>query len=516
MPARPAALRPLASLAPAALVVGLVVSVTAACSSTPAVNESGGTTTRVTVARTGRRPNLVVIMTDDQRADEMQYMPKTKKLIGAAGVTFNNSFVSFPLCCPSRASALTGQYAHNHKVLDNHEPAGGNDKLNHADTLPVWFQKAGYATGHVGKYLNQYGEKKAAVVEPGYDDWFAPIDPSTYKYFDYDVLDNGKKRHFGKKPEDYSTDVFAQRAGQDIDTFSAGGKPFYLTVWPVGPHAAASETGVGALSPVPAPRDAGTKAGFKVPRGKAYQEADLSDKPLAIRQLLDRLNQTAEEKNVSIEARTQLVDESERARVESLASVDDLVEQVVGALDRNGQLDNTLIVFTSDNGWLLYEHGFPLGKVLPYEESIRVPLLVRGPGFPKNATANQPVANIDIPATLLEASGVAPGLPQDGASLLGVATDPNTRRDRAVLLESTASGVTPYKGVRVPGWVYVRYDGDGGEELYDLYNDPAQLDNQAANPAFAKAKERLGRAIDALASCAGPSCLVTVPGNELR
>lgn len=442
----------------------------------------------------------------------MTYLPRTTELIGKPGVTFANSFVSFSVCCPSRATALSGQYAHNHGVRDNSKAqGGGNDAFDHTETLPVWLQRAGYATGHVGKYLNEYGETSEPVVEPGYDDWFTAVDPSTYSYTDMEFLDNGQRRQV----PGYGTDIIRDRAVADIDRFSAGSKPFYLSVWAVAPHAAEKESAAGLGAPGVAPAYASAYPDVTAPRSPAYLEPDRTDKPAATQRLLAEIDAGIAANGKTAADIGVFVDQLARARAQSLSSVDDLVVAVVDALKAKGQLDNTVIVFTSDNGWMFGEHGIVFGKVVAYEESIRVPLLVRGPGFPAGHLANQPVVNVDLSATILDVAQATAGKPQDGTSLRPVAASATLRPDRAVLLESFSS-VQAYAGVRTAGWVYIRYAGDGGEELYDLLADPYQLDNRATDPAFARPKARLARALDALEGCVGPACVVTIPGNELR
>ena len=137
------------------------------------------------------RPNVVVIHTDDQDAASMAVMPRTRALVGGQGTTFVNSFASYPLCCPSRATFLTGQYAHNHGVLGNNLPKGGFEKLRGANTLAVWLRRSGYHTALVGKYLNNYGERNPREIPPGWSDWNGAVDPSTYQYYATTINRNG-------------------------------------------------------------------------------------------------------------------------------------------------------------------------------------------------------------------------------------------------------------------------------------------------------------------------------------
>ena len=162
------------------------------------------------------RPNVVVIMTDDQDFRSMSVMPKTRRLIGAAGVTFDRNFVNYPLCCPSRATFLTGQYAHNHGVLWNNFPDGGYRLLDGSETLPVWMGRAGYRTIHIGKYLNEYGEDDPTEVPKGWDDWYGGVDPTTYDYYGMTINHNGSLETYARTRRNYSTDVYTRLAERAI------------------------------------------------------------------------------------------------------------------------------------------------------------------------------------------------------------------------------------------------------------------------------------------------------------
>src|SRR5829696_5871671 len=195
------------------------------------------------VAQTATRPNVVVIMTDDQTLEQMRVLTKTRQLIGDQGTTFRNFYCSFPLCAPSRATFLTGQYAHNHGVLSNSPPNGGYTALNHNNTLPLWLQDAGYFTGHIGKYLNGYGRDTApTLVPPGWTDWQGLVDNSTYKFYNYTINDNGTLVNYGETEADYQTDVLTNRAVATIDE-AVLDQPFFLSVAPVSPHIEAFDTG---------------------------------------------------------------------------------------------------------------------------------------------------------------------------------------------------------------------------------------------------------------------------------
>lgn len=449
-------------------------------------------------------PNVVVIMTDDQTIESMRVMTRTNALLGAEGVTFPNHVVSFPMCCPSRATYLTGQYAFNHGVLDNIAPNGGYYEMDNRNTLPVWLQRAGYATSFVGHYLYRYGTRDPIEVPPGWDRWFSTIDPSTFHFFDYDVNDNGEIVEFGREEEDYQTDVMADRAVEEIKDLAAEDQPFFLNFWTLAPHVAEPEhqSTVGPdLQTVPAPRHLGVfeEEWWTTDEAPAFDEEDVSDKPAFV-QGRDRMLPVTQ---ISAQAHYQ------RA-LESLLSVDEAVERIVGALDEAEVLDETVIVFTSDNGFLQGEHRIRDIKTVPYEEAIRVPLIIRGAGFPAGATVPHLTANVDLAPTILDLAGVTGSLEPDGESLVALAGDPDaTPDDRVIYLQNgpirEGAAIPHFEGVRVPGYSYVEY-GPGARELYDLAADPWQLDNLAGEPGNVDVQRRLADLLESLRGCRGDVC----------
>jgi N-acetylglucosamine-6-sulfatase len=452
----------------------------------------------------------VIVETDDQTAEEIRAMPRTQALIGAEGTTFANSFVSLSLCCPSRSTLLTGRYAHNHGVLDIVPPYGGFERLDGRETLPVWLQRAGYATVLVGKYLNRYGRRDPTEIPPGWTEWHGLVDPSTYRYYGYTINDDGLPTRHGSGPFDYQTDVLTRRAEDVIERRAPSEQPFFLWLTYVAPHNGGPREPWDPpelATPVPALRHRTMFADTHFPRAPSFDERDVRDKPPAIR---GRPRLPLEMKWA--------IDEHYVQELESLQAVDEGVEGVVDALRRSGELENTLIVFTSDNGFLHGEHRVPTGKVLPYEESIRVPLLMRGPGVPRGEVRDQLVANVDLAPTVLEAAGaLAPWVP-DGESLLGFLRDPFLETERDILLEGPArrrSGRLRFTGLRTRTHVYVERD-TGERELYDLRTDPYELRNLASvRPAEA---EGLSRRLAVLRGCAGMTCRLPTEraANRLR
>jgi N-acetylglucosamine-6-sulfatase len=448
------------------------------------------------------KPNIIFILTDDMRKDDLTktYMPQTTTQLVAKGMSFKNAFVSNPLCCPSRATIMRGQYSHNNKVWFNpnvFDPdpnirdggwKGYNGNGYEDDNVATHLQAAGYSNGLFGKYLNGYGATTVPTTPPpGWNDWFAF---KKVGFYNYDVNDNGTIRHFGTTNSAYSTDVLKTQVNEFIGANAAQGKPFFAYVAPYAPHEPAT----------PAPRDLHTFDPEKAPRLASFNEADVSDKPPWI-QVLRRLTSTD----------IANIDQRHEDRLESLQAVDDLVAGVVGTLGQQGVLSNTYIVFTSDNGWHHGEHRVQRGKGRPYEESVRVPLVVRGPGVATGSSTGKLVLNTDYLPTFMELAGAQTPTYVDGRSLLPVLTGSTTPSWRtAILIEGRAYSADPeipvdhnYNGIRTSTRKYIEYEG-GFRELYDLSPgaDPNELRNtySSAAPTVAP-RPALKARLDALRSC---------------
>ncbi len=443
----------------------------------------------------------------------MGVMPKTRRLIGKRGTTFATASVSYPLCCPSRATYYSGQYTHNHGVTWNFSPQGGYYKFNHRKTLPVWLRRAGYRTIHIGKYLNEYGERNPREVPPGWDDWYGGVDPSTYDYYGFTINHNGRLKTYPRRAKYYSTDVYASLAERAIRAAKRARRPFFLNVAPNAPHtlSVASRARMEGLPAVPPPRYADRFATAPFPRYPNFDEADVSDKPPFLPAVWPRLTP------LQIEGLTAHY----RGRMGSLLGVDDLVERVVKALKRNGVYRNTDIIFTSDNGWILGEHRLtdPLSedgrasgvKFFPYEGSARVPLIAAGPDFPARRTVRGPVINADLAPTLAHIAGARAKLPQDGISLVAAARKPSRLNGRGVLLETFTNprGAFPYSSIRTRRYRYDLYT-LGAEGLYDLKLDPWELVSRHDDPRYARIKARLVDGLRKLQHCKGAGCRVNV------
>jgi N-acetylglucosamine-6-sulfatase len=494
------------------------------------------------------RPNVVVIQTDDQNMSELyaqqrladgstQFaMPNTLSLIAGAGITFSRYYVSDPLCCPSRATLLTGQYAHNDGVLGNGPgPLGGYAALDKQNNLAPWLQSAGYRTIHIGKFLNFYGQPPVsdpAEVPPGWNDWETLIgEDSTHYFYGYRLNDGGRiEGPFGELsyahrdppgcPDapppaegcDYQTDLLTQRAVDQIGS-SAGRGPFYLELDYVAPHGDFQPP----WGPEPAPRHYDSWATVPLPRPPGFNEADMSDKPRFLR----HVSKLGPQGIANAQQEWQ-------KEVESLRSVDDGVGRIVGALAATGQLADTYLVFTSDNGFFQGEHRIQRSKFLPYEPSSHVPLLMRGPEIAAGSASGELVSNVDLAPTILAASGALPTVPEDGRSLLPFARNPRKRTQRPILLEGFTRAVDAataraeavrrgasasiveapirdFAGIRVGPYKYVRYAG-GARELYDLRNDPYELHSRVSDPRYRKVRAFLALRLHHLRRCAGAAC----------
>jgi arylsulfatase A-like enzyme len=448
------------------------------------------------------RPNIVVLETDDQTLSEMEVLPQVRRLIGAQGVTFDDNFDSFSLCCPSRASLLTGQYSHNNGVRGNALPNGGYYKLDSTNTLAVWLKNAGYYTAHVGKYLNGYGTRNETEIPPGWSEWHGSVDPTTYRYYNYTLNENGTLHTYCATPQPscYQTDVYRDKADTIIRE-RAGKGPFFMWVAFLADHSGnprESDDPAGLGTPVPAPRYRDRFKGTPLPQPPSFNEADVSDKPANIRRrpLLNA-------------RRIAAIQENWQQRRETLLAVDDAVASIVETLRSTGQLDNTLVLFTSDNGFFHGEHRVENGKVLLYEPSIRVPLLMRWTGnrsLPRGVHRKQLTMNVDYAETILGAAGesVRPQRVEDGVNLLRLWRDGGKELGRDLLIDNSP-GAGHFDAIRTNHYLYAEY-ANGDRELYDLRKDPYELQSQHANPTYEQLRLALADRLHKLVSCAGGSC----------
>jgi len=499
--------------------------------------------------------NVIFILTDDQTAGELAVMPNTQALIGGQGTTFRRAYVSYPLCCPSRATLLSGQYMHNHGVRGNLPPFGGWENFKHheADALPVWTEDSGYYNVQIGKYMNGYGPTASdpAPVPDGWDEWYGKVsEPSVY--FNYNLLektgpsDGAEVKFYGSGADDYQTDVFGEKAEDFINGVNTSQEPFMMNVWFNAPHGPFE----------PAPRHLFTLSGAGLPKVPGFNEKNISDKPKWLRkQSRKRLGKSLK-RTITVER---------LRREEQLLSVDEAVRRIVDSLSEKGILDDTYIIFASDNGFFRGEHRIVGGKYLPYDPSSKVPLLIRGPGIPAGAVSDELVSLTDLPETILEIAG-SPDPSLDGRSLLPYAQNPAVRSARPILLEadtgpgrgnadpdlasaanlahtatakarlagrkgvknldqekdpikslkSAANGnfAPAYKAIRTDRYLYVLY-ANGQTELYDMLYDPAQVRSLAADRRFKPVRKYLFNALVSLATCAGAGCRADLPPEPL-
>ena len=457
-------------------------------------------------ARLSDGPNIVLITTDDQALVDLRWMPLTRRMVGGEGATFENFIAPHPLCCPARAQILTGQYAQNNGVRSNHGEHGGYRSLEDPErVLPVWLRDVGYRTSFIGKYINGY--HPARGVPSGWERWDATVRLAYEKFLQYD----GRTV---TQPPGYHTDYVGERSAAEVAELAADDRPFFMWTSFYAPHGICSPAQeIGCRTPPRvAQRFADSYAGARAPflDKPSFNEADASDKPRAV----------VRRGRVDVPAAQQLF----LQRIRALASVDQAVAGIVTALREAGELDDTVIAFTSDNGFLYGEHRYQ-GKTLAYEESVRVPLLVRGPGIEPGRTLGHTAAMIDLAPTFAELAGAEPQVPVDGESLVDVVRDPAPGVDRTLLLQAGIRGPDPqgldweYRGVRTGRYTFVYWFKTGFVELYDRRRDPYQLRNLADDPRYAGIVEELAARTRALGECEGAACRTDfgpVPPPDLR
>ena len=508
----------------------------------------------------GNKPNIVLIQADDIVRSDMKYMPRVRALLGQGGTTFTNHNAPYPLCGPARASLFTGQLAHNNQVLANFRANDGGHyqlrdlpgKLSDRNTLAPWLKRAGYRTGFVGKYLNDYGTLDRTEIPKGWDDWKALIDQSTYDYYNYAMNLNGKVKFWGdrtyaeaqlrlgtlaatnppttfgeflamfkeafqpfdyfgwQRPKDYSMDVNGTMARNFVKSSARSRKPFFLYYAPPGPHAEDTNhiqglrPGAPGPDPRPPKRYEHTFDHVKLPRPPAFNEEDVSDKASNVKNLA-KLS----------DAQIERVTESYRGRLGAIKSIDDQVGKIARALRKRGEMRNTVIIFTSDNGYLQGEHRLAASKFMPFENALRIPLLIRGPGIKAKRKINRPSLDVDLTRTVLAAAKAKPGRVMDGISLLAAAKGKKGLPKRDIPMEAerplfkfttplTAFDV-PFYGVKTNRYKYIHWS-FGEQELYDMKKDPHELENLASRPGMAGVLAKLETKAKKLSKCKGKSC----------
>jgi len=470
------------------------------------------------------KPNIVVVMMDDldtsvwQTALDHGYLPRIQEHVVSRGTTFDEAFVSLSWCCPSRATYLTGQFAHNHGVIRGDGPFGGFKNFRDASTIATWLHDAGYRTGLVGKYLNGY--KDAGYVPPGWDTWRALVSGgrSTYCMYGYTLSMDGRyARTYGTADADYQTDVLA-RMGEEF-VLAHDPRPFFLTLTPVAPHYedcdnGGEDTGTSIRPPA---RYAGTPpATLPAIALPSFNEANMADKPRWMRGL-PPLEPGVEQAGYD-------------SKVAAIRAVDDMVGRIAAALIQTGRYDDTLIMVTSDNGFQYGTHRRD-GKINLYEESIHLPLVIHAPGQAWARSTGEWVMNNDWAPTIADAAGVTPRSAVDGRSLMPLvqgewgAVGRRTMlielppeylpahnnppyymvrsKDPALTLDATGSLVLVYAQTLDPVRA-VQTD----LEFYDLSVDPLQLSSlhESRSSHRRKQMDRLRSRLEPMKICAGAGC----------
>jgi arylsulfatase A-like enzyme len=438
-------------------------------------------------------------MVDDADRKLFDHIPRIQAALANQGATVPNFLLNHPLCAPSRATLLRGQYSHNTGVTDNDEAYGafvanGGESSN----LATWLHDGGYRTALVGKYINGYASAAGLPktwIPRGWDYWFAVFNDAGDSY-DYEANDNGTLVQYGHDREDFATDVLTGKALEFLGSPLAN-DPFFMLIATKAPHSPA----------IPAPEYDDDFAGVTYPRGAAnpsFNEADVSDKPFYV------------SKQKSLDAsQIALIDQRFRQRLQCMESVEDMVEALIGAL--GSRLSNTYIIFTSDNGFHMGEHrlghgaNFPGGKNTPYEEDISVPLYMRGPGISAGRTLPQMIGNVDLAPTICQIAGVTPGRPVDGRSFLPLAQGSSIPWRTRYLLERGGNN-RAFKGIRsAENYVFTEFievvKGEVPGEYYNLAADPFELTN-LYNSLPNSQKNNLRKLVKNLAKCKGDSCRV--------
>lgn len=399
-----------------------------------------------------QKPNIVLIVTDDQRWDTLWAMPTVQNELVAKGVKFEQAFTTSPVCCPARVSIMTGLYPHTNTCTTN---ANCIARYNDDDTLNTRLFDAGYKTGLFGKYLNRYSSV-SPYVPPKWSRWVAMKDPVyTNPIFIIDGLETPKTG--------YSTDLLADEAVAFLESQTS---PFFLKFAPYNPHGPSTKS---PLDPVSAFSD------IAVYRPPSYNEADVSDKPSWIRK--KELLTSTQELNG---------DKLVKKQLRSLLSVDRAIKRMIDTLTTNGKINNTVFIFMSDHGYMWGEHRLIDRKECPYEECLRIPLVIRAPNVMPRVENSALTLNIDIAPTLFEWAGIIS--PRQGKSLVPLLNNPLTPWRTDFMFELASPR---FDGVRTATIKYIFHPRTGEEELYDLATDPYELQSQHANPAYSALKATL-------------------------
>ena len=450
-------------------------------------------------------PNILFIMTDDQPDNTMLAMPKVGRRIRDMGASFTNAYVSESLCCPSRATTLTGQYPHNTHVMSDGLPQGGvktfQERGYEDNNISQWLDSAGYSTALIGKYMNAY---HASYEPPGWDYWYAKADGSSSGE---KVNDNGHTVNL-KGDHKTWTERFAPKALSYLDhhTDQASDPPFALFFTPTQPHLEAGDY---------AKKYAKMYNDQDLDAGPAFNEADVSDKPQWVQ---DRPRITNEQQDTLRDWR--------QNQLRSAREVDDAVGKLLGLLAKRGELDNTYVIYTTDNDTSMGQHRWwnhHGAKQTPYEEAAQVLFFIRGPGIPPNTTESHLILNNDYAPTMLGIAGgsVPSSTFVDGRSFLPVAQGNAPSDWRTAIMNerpigtpwkiSPAHNIPTYYAVMTQRYTYAKY-GTGEEELYDREIDSHEMhnllkpDEPGLPPPDPALVEYMRGRLAALKDCSGQDC----------
>ncbi|PWT90045.1 MAG: hypothetical protein C5B54_07900 [Acidobacteria bacterium] len=464
-------------------------------------------------AAAAARPNFVILITDDERYDDFtsQFMPKTMRWLADQGLTFNRAYDTTPVCAPSRASIFTGLMAQHHGVLRNGMKLQ-NTNYEASPKFTKILKENGYFNGMIGKYLNQWD----GVPRPGeFDYWVGLAKGGTPRdWYNFKVNINGRWTNI---QDEYITDFFLDKANEFLDKAKESKKPFLLYFATTAPHDPAT----------PAKRHENLYAGLPDYRPPSYYEKDLTDKPLWV-QHLPWITYGPDGKP---DPTVDLVNDTDRARldeVRSLAAVDEAFNAIFQRLEDEGVLDNTFVLFISDNGHMRGEHWLH-SKKIAYEESIHVPMAVRYPPLTQRGgnKTDAIVANIDIAPTIYQVAAITSPPKMDGISLVPVLKEKNGRIRNQLFLEgwpddhSGGPCSPPWKAIRDDRYIYVEYISNVGArspcifdrpdtpELYDRLSDRYQLQNASTDPHYSIIKDGLKKQLDQFSIPKAPAAYPT-------
>lgn len=454
----------------------------------PATTPEAGAVAAPVAERASSRPNVLVLNVDDMTISDLARMPHVQDLLVDQGTSMTDMVAPTPICVPSRASMLTGEYAHHHGARTISGPHGGFAAFGDRDTLPVWLQRAGYRTIFAGKYLNGYGKDRPRYVPPGWSQWFGSVDPSTYFFYGTTFNRNGTLR----RPSGHVSDVVAAHTVASIQNAGRSTRPWFAWVNFVAPHSGGrteSDDPSPGTTTMPAKRHRNTRRHVDLPAAPEMQQAGGSPWDLAQLQYPRRE-----------------VREMYQQRLEALRSVDEAVAKVMRSLRETGQLGRTHVLFTSDNGYLVGHHN-RVGKLMPFDRSLRVPLVVRGPGIARGRRLATTTTVVDLPVTIAALTGATPAADVDGVDMSPYWRS-STTYDRPVPIAGWVvnDGTRQlYSGLRFGRYTYA-VTSRGTEALFDRSLDPGELQNFVGSPDHAVVLAELRTLSEQYATCAGATC----------